>query len=113
MLAGITVPIMLLLLGRSLGAIRLGGGTDFKMIGVLGAGRVLIGLLSAMIVVHLLSLPPLLTQSLLIQSCMPVAVISYIMTSQYQGPKDLVAAVFMCSTLLSLVAVMLLTSFYL
>ena len=44
---------------------------------------------------------------------MPVAVISYIMTSQYQGPKDLVAAIIMCSTLLSLLAVMLLSAFYL
>jgi predicted permease len=102
MLAGITVPIMLLLLGRSLG-----------LIGLLGAGRVLIGLVAALVVVQLLPLPELLAQSLLIQSCMPVAVLSYIMTSQYQGPKDLVAAVIMFSTPLSLIAVMLLSAFYL
>jgi hypothetical protein len=113
MLAGITVPIMLLLLGRSLGSIRLGKGSDLGLIGLLGAGRVLIGLVAALVVVQLLPLPELLAQSLLIQSCMPVAVLSYIMTSQYQGPKDLVAAVIMFSTPLSLIAVMLLSAFYL
>ncbi|MFC6673215.1 AEC family transporter [Marinobacterium aestuariivivens] len=113
LLAGITVPIMLLLLGRSLASIRLGGNIGFGLIGLLSAGRVLIGAAAALIVLQLLPMPELLAESLLIQACMPVAVLSYILASQYQGPKDLIAAVILCSMPLSLLAVMLLSAFYL
>lgn len=113
MLAGITLPIMLLLLGRSLGSISIRNLSDLKLVGCISAGRVLIGLIAAWLAILLLPLPDMLEKSLLIQSCMPVAVLSYMMTTQYQGPKDQVAAIIMLSTPISLVAIMLLSVFYL
>jgi len=113
MLAGITLPIMLLLLGRSLGSISIRNLSDLKLVGGISAGRVLIGLAAAWLAILLLPLPGMLEKSLLIQSCMPVAVLSYMMTTQYQGPKDQVAAIIMLSTPISLVAIMLLSVFYL
>ncbi|ANG63121.1 auxin efflux carrier [Marinobacterium aestuarii] len=113
MLAGITVPIMLLLLGRSLGSISIRTLSDLKLVGCMSAGRVLIGFIAAFAAIQLLPLPEILQKTLLIQSCMPVAVLSYMMTTQYQGPKDQVAAIIMLSTPLSLLAIMLLSAFYL
>ncbi|UTW12829.1 AEC family transporter [Marinobacterium rhizophilum] len=113
MLAGITVPVMLLLLGRSLGSISIRHLGDLKLVGLMSAGRILIGLAAAFTVIQLLPLPEMLQKSLLIQSCMPVAVLSYMMATQYQGPRDQVAAIIMLSTPLSLLAVMLLSAFYL
>ncbi|WP_020683784.1 AEC family transporter [Marinobacterium rhizophilum] len=113
MLAGITLPIMLLLLGRSLGSISIRNLSDLKLVGCISAGRVLIGLIAAWLAILLLPLPDMLEKSLLIQSCMPVAVLSYMMTTQYQGPKDQVAAIIMLSTPISLLAIMLLSVFYL
>jgi predicted permease len=113
MLAGITLPIMLLLLGRSLGSISIRTLGDLKLVGCMSAGRVLIGFIAAFATILMLPLPEMLQKSLLIQSCMPVAVLSYMMTTQYQGPKDQVAAIIMLSTPLSLLAIMLLSAFYL
>ncbi|MEX0606287.1 MAG: AEC family transporter [Marinobacter sp.] len=105
LLAGMTIPVMLLLLGKSLSTI------DLRELGRLGtivglsAGRVLLGLGSALAVVAVLPLEPVVAKTLLIQATMPVAVISYILASHYHGPKDDIAAVILVSMPLSLIVV--------
>jgi len=84
LLAGMTIPVMLLLLGRSL------AGIDLR----------------ELLVIWLMPLAPIVAQTLLLQACMPVAVISYILASHYNGPKDDIAAVTLISIPLSLLAVM-------
>lgn len=105
LLAGMTIPVMLLLLGKSLSTIDLRELGRLGTIAGLSAGRVLLGLGSALAVVAVLPLEPLVAKTLLIQATMPVAVISYILASHYSGPKDDIAAVILVSMPLSLIVV--------
>jgi predicted permease len=106
LLSGMTLPIMLLLLGKSLASIdvrqlnRLG-----RIIG-LSFARVAIGLSAALLVCLALPLTPLVQQTLLLQASMPVAVISYLLASHYNGPKDDIAAIILVSLPISLLAVL-------
>jgi len=106
LLSGMTLPIMLLLLGKSLASIdvrqldRLG-----RIIG-LSFARVTIGLSAALLVCLALPLSPLVQQTLLLQASMPVAVISYLLASHYNGPKDDIAAIILVSLPISLLAVL-------
>ncbi|WP_232819324.1 AEC family transporter [Saccharospirillum mangrovi] len=106
LLAGMTIPVMLLLLGRSLAEIDLREWRRLGRIVGLSAGRVALGVSAAMLVLSLWPLSPLVAQTLLIQASMPVAVISYILASHYDGPKDDIAAVTLVSIPLSLLTVM-------
>lgn len=106
LLAGMTIPVMLLLLGRSLAGIDL---RELRRLGrILGLsfGRVALGISAATLVIWLMPLAPVVAQTLLLQASMPVAVISYILASHYDGPKDDIAAVTLISIPLSLLAVM-------
>jgi predicted permease len=105
LLAGMTLPVMLLLLGKSLSTINPRDLGHLGTIARLSVGRVLLGLGSALAVVAVLPLEQVVVQTLLIQASMPVAVISYILASHYNGPKDDVAAVILLSMPLSLLAV--------
>ncbi|WP_203141456.1 AEC family transporter [Marinobacter mangrovi] len=104
-LAGMTIPVMLLLLGRSLASINLRElGQVWRIVG-LSIGRVVLGLGSALAVISVLPLEPIVAHTILIQASMPVAVISYILASHYNGPKDDIAAVILLSMPVSLLAV--------
>lgn len=106
LLAGMTLPVMLLLLGKSLASINVRELERLGRIAGLSALRVALGLGAAATVIALLPLAPLVAQTLLIQAAMPVAVISYILAAHYHGPKDDVAAVILVSMPLSLLAVL-------
>ncbi|ROU02291.1 AEC family transporter [Marinobacter sp. R17] len=104
-LAGMTIPVMLLLLGRSLASINLRElGQVWRIVG-LSIGRVVLGLGSALAVISVLPLESIVAHTILIQASMPVAVISYILASHYNGPKDDIAAVILLSMPVSLLAV--------
>ena len=105
LLAGMTIPVMLLLLGKSLATINMRELGRLGKIAALSAGRVFLGLGAALVVVTALPLEPLVAKTLLIQATMPVAVISYILASHYNGPKDDIAAVILVSMPLSLIVV--------
>lgn len=106
LLAGMTLPVMLLLLGKSLAGINVRELGRIGRIMGLSVLRVALGLGAALVVVTLLPLTPVVAQTLLIQASMPVAVISYILAAHYQGPKDDVAAVILVSMPLSLLVVL-------
>ncbi|PTY37504.1 auxin efflux carrier [Saccharospirillum sp. MSK14-1] len=106
LLAGMTIPVMLLLLGRSLAGIDLREWRRLGRIFGLSLVRVALGVSAAATVIWALPLAPVVAQTLMIQASMPVAVISYILASHYDGPKDDIAAVTLISIPLSLLAVM-------
>ncbi|WP_148863815.1 AEC family transporter [Marinobacter fonticola] len=104
-LAGMTIPVMLLLLGRSLSTINPRDLGHLGRIVGLSLARVALGMGAALAVVAVLPLEPVVIKTLLIQASMPVAVISYILASHYDGPKDDIAAVILISMPISLLAV--------
>jgi predicted permease len=99
LLGGLTVPLMLLLLGGSLARLKL------HALGrpvALSALRVLLGLGSGLLVSWALGLEPMAAGALTIQCAMPVAVFSYLFAARYGGPADDVAGMVLISTLLAL-----------
>lgn len=103
-ISGMTLPIMLLLLGKSIASIELREVTRLGRIVGLSVARIGVGALSAGLVIMLLPLPLIVQQTLLLQAIMPVAVMSYILASHYKGTADDIAAVILISTPLSLIA---------
>ncbi|WP_111495159.1 MULTISPECIES: AEC family transporter [Marinobacter] len=112
MLAGMTIPVMLLLLGRSLSTINLKEMGQVGRIVGLSIGRVVLGMGAAAAVIAVLPLPSIVAHTLLIQASMPVAVISYILATHYDGPKDDIAAVILLSMPFSLLAVFVALHFF-
>jgi predicted permease len=99
LLGGLTVPLMLMLLGGSL--------TKLKLYGLgrpawLSCIRVGLGFASGVAVAWGLRLDPLPAGALIIQCAMPVAVFSYLFAVRYGGPSDVVAGMILISTLLAL-----------
>lgn len=98
LLAGMTIPLMLVTLGVSLASIRtqqLGQGM------LLGALRLLCGAAVALAVGRLLELPPLVQGVLIMQSAMPVAVFNYLFAVKAGRSPEQVASLVLCSTLLA------------
>lgn len=98
LLAGMTIPLMLVTLGVSLASIRtqqLGQGM------LLGALRLLCGAAVALTVGLLLELPPLVQGVLIMQSAMPVAVFNYLFAVKAGRSPEQVASLVLCSTLLA------------
>ena len=107
MISGIALPIMLMLLGRSLARLKVNDASQVMQISLLSIYRPISGFLIAFLVTRFVGLNDLETLSLLIQMSMPVAVMSYILTVRYAGPADLVAALTVTSLPVMLVIVSL------
>lgn len=112
MVGGMTLPIMLLLLGRSLAGLKLGRSTQWTPLLLMSAYRPLVGLVSALAVVWLLGIDELEAKVLVIQAVMPVAVISYILSVRYEGPADRVAGMILLSIPAAFVVVGILAHFW-
>ncbi|MFY0657604.1 MAG: AEC family transporter [Neptunomonas phycophila] len=108
MLGSVTVPIMLLLLGKTVSSLSLGDKSHWTRLISLAVYRPLIGTLVALGIIEIFPLAPAQALALLLQSAMPVAVISYILTTKYNGPKEDIASLIVLSTPVSLVMVTLL-----
>lgn len=91
MLAGLAIPIMLLLLGRSLSTIKLENKQQQVTLSLLSIFRPMSGFLIAWLVLQGFSVDLISAQVLLIQMSMPVAVMSYLLTVKYNGPSDQIA----------------------
>ena len=98
LMAGMTIPLMLLTLGVSLASIRvrhLGNGV------LQGALRIFSGATLAWLVGTWLELPPLTLGVLILQSAMPVAVFNYLFAVRANRSPQEVASLVLCSTLLA------------
>lgn len=102
MLGGITLPIMLMMLGHSLAQLTM---TDRSMLSralLFSVWRPVAGVLVALSVVWWLPLTPVEKQTILVQHAMPMAVISYMLTVRYMGPAAEVAMMILLSMPVSL-----------
>lgn len=110
LISGFTVPLMLITLGVSLANIRasnLTGGLTFSLI------RIPLAALLAYGIGHMLDLPPLAQNILVVQMSMPVAVFNYLFAQRSGREPDYVASLVFCSTLLAFIYLPLLLAFLL
>lgn len=105
LVGGITIPLMLLLLGVSLS--RIGWGTARRS-GALAALRIMMGLGAGWGVASLLGLSDTVRGVLLLQAAMPAAVINYVFAVRYETDPETVAGIVMQSTLMSIIVLPLL-----
>ena len=113
MLSNITLPIMLMLLGKSLSNLNIKESSKISRAAILSVFRPVVGGLSACLVVYFLPLNPLESSVLIVLNAMPVAVISYMLTIKFKGPVDELALMILISLPVSLITVGSLWWFYL
>jgi predicted permease len=105
MLGGITLPIMLMLLGRSVAQLSWSDRSAFGRTLLFSAWRPFIGVAVALLVTRIVPLSETETLTMLVQQAMPMAVISYMLTARYKGPADEVAMMILLSMPFSLLVV--------
>ena len=98
MLGNMMIPAMLILLGSSLASLQV---TDFRPALAMAVGRLLIGLLSAVVVIYLLDLSGIVAGSVFLLATMPTAIVTYVFAERYQQNQQQVAGGVVLSTLLT------------
>lgn len=106
MLGSITVPVMLLMLGRALAHMKVHEAPWFKLT-LMSVYRPLIGLLTAWGAAVLFQLSPLHTANLMIACSMPVAVLNYLFATRFNGPVNDVAGLTFLTLPTALVALVI------
>ena len=97
-LAGLTIPAMLIMLGTSLANLNISSIKETLTISIL---RVTMGICLGLFVITLLDLSGILAGIVILQSAMPSAVFNYIFAERFNRESDKVAAVILQSTLIS------------
>ncbi|PYF84761.1 MULTISPECIES: AEC family transporter [Marinomonas] len=113
MLSHITLPIMLMLLGKSLSNLSIQDGKKIYRAAALSFFRPFVGGLSAILVISVFPLTHLESSVLVVLSMMPVAVISYMLATKFKGPTDEIALMILISLPLSLCSAAAVWWFYL
>ena len=113
MLSQIALPIMLMLLGKSISSLTIKESNKINRAMLLSLFRPLVGALCASFVVMWFPLSQLEGAVLIVLSTMPVAVISYMLATKFKGPVDEIALMILLSLPLSLGAISLLWWLYL
>ena len=98
----LTIPLMLITLGVSLGQIHVSQWGVGLLYSVL---RMAIGLLAALIVVEVLELEGVTKNVVILQGIMPVAVFNYLFALKAKKNVETLASLVMISTLLAMVVV--------
>ena len=106
-LAGLTIPAMLIMLGTSLAKLNIASLKETLTISFL---RILLGLGLGLLVIEMLSLSGIMAGIVLLQSAMPSAVFNYIFADRFNRESDKVAAVILQSTLISALSLPLLVA---
>ncbi|TAL01764.1 MAG: AEC family transporter [Rhodospirillaceae bacterium] len=109
-LAGMTIPLMILSLGTSLARLRVTGAARLAGLALV---RLVIGFAIGVGVVHLFGLTGAARGAVLIQSSMPAAVFNYLFALRYGARPEDVAAIVIISTLISFLTLPLLLAFVL
>ena len=105
LLGGITIPMMLITLGVSLGKLRIASLPRSMTIAVL---RLVFGFAAAFACARLLHLDGVAASVLILQATMPVAVFNYLFAQRYDTKPEEVAGIVVISTLLSFLTLPLL-----
>jgi len=98
LLAGLTIPLMLLALGYSLGSFRIDNAGVATGIAVL---RLTLGFTIGMAAVQIFQLTGIMRGVILVESAMPVAVFNFLLAARYQRHPEDVAGAIVVSTLIS------------
>ena len=106
-LAGLTIPAMLIMLGTSLANLNIASLKETLTISFL---RILLGLGLGLLVIEMLSLSGIIAGIVLLQSAMPSAVFNYVFADRFNRESDKVAAVILQSTLISALSLPLLVA---
>ena len=106
-LAGLTIPAMLIMLGTSLAHLNIASLKETLTISFL---RILLGLGLGLLVIETMSLSGIMAGIVLLQSAMPSAVFNYIFADRFNRESDKVAAVILQSTLISALSLPLLVA---
>ena len=106
-LAGLTIPAMLIMLGTSLANLNFASLKETLTISFL---RILLGLGLGLLVIEMLRLSGIMAGIVLLQSAMPSAVFNYIFADRFNRESDKVAAVILQSTLISALSLPLLVA---
>ncbi len=102
MLSAITLPIMLMLLGKSLASLNINNKSQIKRVISLSLFRPLIGSGIALLVVPFFNFNNVEAATIVMLHGMSVAVISYMLATRFDGPKDEIALMIMLSLPVSL-----------
>lgn len=108
LLGDVTIPLMLLALGNTIGGLR---AKRLPMALSLGAARLVIGFAVAFGVAELFGLEGISRSVLILQGAMPSAVFNYLFAARYDRDPDDVASIVLTSTLLSAATLPLLVSY--
>ena len=110
LMAGVTIPLMLLTLGASLARLKLEGSGRLILISTF---KLAMGFGVAYLVTYLFGFSGEERNVLIMQSSMPVAVFSYLLASQYNRSPNDVASLIFITTLMSLITVPVMLTFML
>ena len=102
LLGNLSIPLMLITLGVSLGSLRVAVAGRALLLGVV---RLLLGLGAGFATVYCLELDGTLRKVVLLQSAMPAAVFNYLLAMQYRREPAIVAGLVVSSTLISFVSI--------
>jgi predicted permease len=100
MLSGLTIPLMLLMLGTSLARIKV---TTFGRSAVLSVVRIGMGVIAGFTLVALFGFTGPERIAFVVQCAMPVAVFNYVFAQMYDNEPGEVASLVVVSTLLSVI----------
>jgi predicted permease len=108
LLAGFTIPIMLITLGASLARLKV---IKFGKIVTIGTIKMAAGIVIGFLVAGLFSFEGVEKNVLILQMSMPVAVFSYLLAAKYDRNPEEVASLIFTTTLISFITVPLLLLF--
>ncbi len=108
LLAGFTIPIMLITLGASLARLKV---IKFGKIVTIGTIKMAAGIVIGFLVAGLFSFEGVEKNVLILQMSMPVAVFSYLLAAKYDRKPEEVASLIFTTTLISFITVPLLLLF--
>lgn len=108
LMAGVTIPLMLLTLGASLARLKLQNSGQMVLI---SSFKLAMGITIGFTISSLFGFTGIERNVLIMQSAMPVAIFSYLLASQYnRNPNDVATMIFI-TTLLSMVTIPLLLTY--
>lgn len=97
-LAGMMIPVMLILLGSSLATLKV---SDLKPAAIVAVGRLGTGIISALIVIWALSLTGVAAGSVFLMATMSSAIITHVFAQRFSPNPEQVAGAVIVSTLLT------------
>ena len=102
LIGDLTIPLMLLMLGSSLGQLKI---ASFGRAAVISVVRIVLGALVGIAVAALFGLTGTMRAVLILQCANPVAVYNYLFAQRWNNEPEEVAGVVVLSTLLSLLSI--------